>query len=138
MVVVTGDQGVLAGPATRGSPPQVVLIAAVWVVGLILTQQAGRSLPSTRDGEAPDSQAKARGHSQKVRAATANDSGMSTTKAALIFGAAAAATLVAGALAEESGTAAAGDVGLSGDHDSLIWPHRDGADSSQRRNTAWL
>ena len=48
MVVVTGDQGVLAGPATRGSPPQVVLIAAVWVVGLILTQQAGRSLPSTR------------------------------------------------------------------------------------------
>ncbi len=39
---------------------------------------------------------------------------MSTAKAALIFGIAAVATLVAGALAEESGTAAADQVGLSG------------------------
>ncbi|MEO8827179.1 sodium:calcium antiporter [Lapillicoccus sp.] len=94
--------------------PQVVLIAAVWVVGLVLTQRAGKSLPWARHGEAPDSQAKPRGHSQKARAAKANKSGVSTTKAALVFGAAAVATLLAGALAEESGTAAASDVGLSG------------------------
>ena len=39
---------------------------------------------------------------------------MSTTKAAVIFLSAAAVTLAAGALAEESGSAAAGHIGLSG------------------------
>ncbi|MEP6796572.1 MAG: sodium:calcium antiporter [Lapillicoccus sp.] len=94
--------------------PQVVLIAAIWVVGLVLSQRAGKSLPWARQGEAPESQEKPRGHSQKTRAATAKDAGVGTTRVVLIFGAAAVATLVAGALAEESGTAAASDVGLSG------------------------
>ncbi len=94
--------------------PDVVLIAAVWVVGLLLTQRASKALPWSDSGEAPDSQPKPRGHSQKARAADATRRGVSTARAALIFAAAAVATLVAGALAEESGTAAADHVGLSG------------------------
>ena len=94
--------------------PDVIAIAIVWVVGLVLTQRAGKKLPWSDSGEAPDSQPEPRGHSQHKRAAAATRAGVSTTRAALIFTAAAAATLVAGALAEESGTAAANHVGLSG------------------------
>ena len=94
--------------------PDVVLIALVWVAGLLLTQRAGKKLPWSNSGEAPDSQPQPRGHSQQKRAAEATRRGVSTTKAALIFAAAALATLIAGALAEESGTAAADQVGLSG------------------------
>ena len=94
--------------------PDVVLIAIVWVVGLMLTQRAGTKLPWSNSGEAPDSQPKPRGHSQKTRSAEATRRGVSTTRVVLVFGAAALATLVAGALAEESGSAAADQVGLSG------------------------
>jgi len=94
--------------------PDVVLIAIVWVVGLMLTQRAGTKLPWSNSGEAPDSQPKPRGHSKKTRSAEATRRGVSTTRVVLIFGAAALATLVAGALAEESGAAAADQVGLSG------------------------
>jgi cation:H+ antiporter len=94
--------------------PDVIAIAVVWVVGLLLTQRAGKSLPWSDSGEAPDSQPEPRGHSQRKRAAEATRGGVSTTKAALIFTAAALATLITGALAEESGTAAAKHVGLSG------------------------
>jgi cation:H+ antiporter len=94
--------------------PDVLLIAAVWVAGLVLTQRAGKSLPWSDSGEAPDSQSQPRGHSQKKRSAEAHRRGVGTVRAVLIFTAAAVATLVAGALAEESGTAAAAHVGLSG------------------------
>ncbi|MDO5711552.1 MAG: sodium:calcium antiporter [Micrococcales bacterium] len=94
--------------------PDVVVIAVVWVAGLVLTQRAGKRLPWAGNGEAPDSQAAPRGHSQQTAEAEATRRGTSTTKAALIVAAAALATLVAGALAEESGTAAADHVGLSG------------------------
>jgi cation:H+ antiporter len=82
--------------------PDVIVIAIIWVVGLVLTQRAGRS------------QSEPRGHSQTARAKEATRRGVSTVKAALVFGVAAVVTLVAGALAEESGTAAADHVGLSG------------------------
>ncbi len=94
--------------------PDVVLIAAVWVAGLLLTQRAGSKLPWSSSGEAPDSQPKPRGHTQKSRAAEATRRGVSTTKVVLTFTGAALVTLIAGALAEESGTAAADRVGLSG------------------------
>jgi cation:H+ antiporter len=94
--------------------PQVVLIALVWVVGLLLTQRAGKALPWSNSGEAPDSQPEPRGHSQRATATDATRRGVRTTRAALIFTAAAVATLVAGALAEESGTGAANHVHLSG------------------------
>ncbi len=113
VVVVMGTQLPKNLVVARLSP-DVVLIAVVWVVGLLLTQRAGKKLPWSNSGEAPDSQPEPRGHSQQKRAAEATRRGVSTTKAALIFSAAALATLIAGALAEESGTAAADQVGLSG------------------------
>src|SRR6476661_4236519 len=94
--------------------PDVVLIAVIWIVGLLLTQRAGRALPWHNSGEAPDSQPEPRGHSQTKHASAATRKGMSTARAGLVFGVAALVTLVAGALAEESGTAAADHVGLSG------------------------
>ncbi len=94
--------------------PAVVLIAMLWVAGLLLTQRAGTALPWKDNGEAPDSQPQPRGHSQKKHARQASSKGVSTARAAIVFGVAALATLVAGALAEESGTAAAGHIGLSG------------------------
>ncbi|MEO7587674.1 MAG: hypothetical protein ABIS84_06560 [Arachnia sp.] len=94
--------------------PDVVLIAAVWVAGLVLTQKASKKLPWTGNGEAPDSQSKPRGHSTQAAEAEATKKGTSTAKAVAVFAAAAVATLVAGVLAEESGTSAADRVGLSG------------------------
>ncbi|MGZ4518273.1 MAG: sodium:calcium antiporter, partial [Mycobacteriaceae bacterium] len=94
--------------------PDVVLIAVIWVVGLLLTQRAARALPWEGSGEAPDSQPEPRGHSQKKRAQDAASKGVSTVRAAAVFGGAALATLVAGALVEESGTVAADHLGLSG------------------------
>ncbi len=41
--------------------PDVVLITLIWVAGLVLTQRAGRSLPWSNRGEAPDSQPQPRG-----------------------------------------------------------------------------
>jgi cation:H+ antiporter len=94
--------------------PDVVLIAVIWVLGLVLTQRASRSLPWGNSGEAPDSQPEPRGHSATKTSAEATSRGVATWRAGLVFGVAAVATLVAGALAEESGTAAADHVGLSG------------------------
>lgn len=94
--------------------PDVVLIAVIWVVGLLLVNRASGSLPWNEGGEAPDSQAKPRGHSRTTSESTATRNGVSTVRVALIFAVAAAVTLVAGALAEESGSAAADSVGLSG------------------------
>jgi cation:H+ antiporter len=94
--------------------PDVVLITVIWVLGLVLTRRAGKALPWINSGEAPDSQPEPRGHSRTKTSADATRAGLSSSRAALVFGLAAAATLVAGALAEESGTAAADHVGLSG------------------------
>ncbi|PZR91097.1 MAG: sodium:proton exchanger [Candidatus Nephthysia bennettiae] len=94
--------------------PDVILIAVIWAVGLLLVQRAGRGLPWSNSGEAPDSQPEPRGHSRKKMAAAATRRGHSTARIALVFGAAALATLIAGALAEETGTAAASRIGLSG------------------------
>ncbi len=94
--------------------PDVVLIAVIWVVGLVLTQKAGKALPWADSGEAPDSQPQPRGHSRRKRQAAANTGHVPTWRAGAVFIVAAIVTLVAGALAEESGTAAASSVGLSG------------------------
>lgn len=90
--------------------PDVVLIAVIWIAGLVLTQRAGRGLPWKDGGEAPDSQSEPRGHSKQTMA----QAGKGPAQAGIVFGIAAFATLFAGALAEESGSAAAAHVGLSG------------------------
>ena len=94
--------------------PESVVIALVWLVSLLLVQRAGRSLPWHESGEAPDNQEPERGHSQKRAEQAATRRGVSTAKAATIFGVAAAVTLVAGVVLERSGDAIAGHIGLSG------------------------
>jgi cation:H+ antiporter len=91
-----------------------VLILVLWVVGLFLLQRAGHALPWHESGEAPDNQGRPKGHSQQKTEQDATARGVSTARAATIFGVAALVTLVAGVVLERSGDAIAGDVGLSG------------------------
>jgi cation:H+ antiporter len=94
--------------------PESVLIVVVWLVSLLLVQRAGRHLPWHESGEAPDNQEPERGHSQKKAEQAATERGVSTARAAAIFGIAALVTLVAGVILERSGDAIAEHIGLSG------------------------
>jgi len=113
--------------------PDVVLIAALWIVGLLLVQRAGRGLPWHEDGRAPGATGHAshpHRHRRGVRHGTGSGAGsgsgsgsaktktktkqMSTAKAAIVFAASALATLVAGVVLERSGDAASSQLGLSG------------------------
>jgi len=94
--------------------PAPVLIAILWVVGLLLLRRATQQLPWHESGEAPDNQDKPRGHSQQQSERKATIDGTSTAKSATIFGVAALVTLAAGVVLERSGDAIAGHVGLSG------------------------
>jgi cation:H+ antiporter len=112
-VAVAGTQLPASVIAWRIAPED-VLIAALWVAGLLLIQRAGRGLPWHEAGEAPDNQGKPKGHSRQQTEAKATEQGTSTAKAGAIFGGAAAVTLVAGVVLERSGDAIAGRIGLSG------------------------
>jgi cation:H+ antiporter len=94
--------------------PESVLIAALWVVSLLLVQRAAKSLPWHESGEAPDNQPQKRGHSQRKTEHDATSRGVSTARSATIFAAAAVVTLVAGVVLERSGDAIAEHIGLSG------------------------
>jgi len=112
-LVVAGSQlpdSVSLGPVD----PAAAVIAVVWVLGLLLVGRAGKSLPWQDSGNPPDTQAHPRGHAQKVSEARATRRGTSTRRAALVFGVAALATLVAGVTLESSGQAFFGGLGMSG------------------------
>lgn len=120
-VVVAGSQlppGLLVARMT----PDVVLIAALWIVGLLLVQRAGRGLPWHEDGEAPDATPHPQGHRtrHRTRGNASHGSGpggshsRSTGLTAALFAAAAVATLGAGVMLEKSGEAASAQVGLTG------------------------
>ena len=94
--------------------PASVLIAVLWIAGLLLLQRAGKGLPWHESGNAPDGQDEPRGHSQAKTEAKATTNGTSTAKAGSIFGVAALLTLVAGVVLERSGDAIADHVGLTG------------------------
>jgi cation:H+ antiporter len=95
--------------------PAAVLIAVLWVVGLLLVQRAGRGLPwHDETGDAPGGQDKPRGHSKHEKDRKATEQGRSTGRVTLVFAAAAVATLVAGITLERSGEAFFGRLGLSG------------------------
>ena len=112
-VVVAGSQ--LPGDLIVGRvAPAAALIAVLWVAGLLLLQRAGHSLPWQESGEAPDNQDPPRGHSRTTTEKQATAKGVSTTRAALIFAAAALVTLLAGVVLERSGDAIADHIGLSG------------------------
>jgi cation:H+ antiporter len=88
--------------------PDVILIAVLWVAGLLLVQRAGRGLPWHEDGEAPQASPHPKGH--RVR----HDEGPSLLRTATTFSVAAIITLLAGVTLERSGEAASSHIGLSG------------------------
>ena len=112
-IVIAGTQ-MPQGLVIARMTPAVVLIAVVWVVSLALVNRAGKNMPWHENGSAPDAQLEPRGHSRTKRVAAATQAGTSTVKSAVIFGIAALATLIAGVLLEQSGSAMADQIGLSG------------------------
>ncbi len=112
-VVVAGSQlpsGLIFARLTPGP----VMILVLWIVGLKLIGGPGSRLSWTDAGHAPNSQQKPRGHSRAARDQKATSAGVSTRRAALVFGGAALLTLVAGVTIERSGEQFFGDIGLSG------------------------
>jgi cation:H+ antiporter len=107
-VVVAGSQ-LPAGLVFARVTPDVLVIAALWIVGLMLVQRSGSHLPWHEDGAAPDSSPHPRGHRRHTP-----DKKMSVTKAAIVFAVSALATLVAGVVLERAGDAASSQIGLSG------------------------
>jgi cation:H+ antiporter len=113
VVVIAGTQmpsGLIALRVT----PAALLIAVLWVAGLLLLNRARRGLPWHEQGEAPDNQGVPRGTRTTTAEQQATAAGTSITKAAAIFGAAALITLVAGVFLERSGEVIANQVGLTG------------------------
>jgi cation:H+ antiporter len=100
--------------------PSGVLIAALWVVGLLLVRRAGKGLPWHENGNAPGNSQHQKGHRNRASGSNGggegNDGGakMSAKKAGAIFVVSALATLVAGAVLELSGDAASSQLGVSG------------------------
>jgi cation:H+ antiporter len=94
--------------------PEALLIAVLWVAGLLLLNRARSGLPWQERGEAPEGQEEPRGHSKDKKDREAQDKGVSTGRAAVVFCGAALVTLVGGVVLERSGEAIAGDVGMSG------------------------
>jgi cation:H+ antiporter len=123
-VVVAGSQ--LPSLVVARLTPDVVLIAVLWVVGLLLVQRAGRGLPWHEDGAAPDASgsrqaskkqaSKKQASKKKPDTTKADGDGKkpSTVKAAVVFALSAVATLVAGVVLERSGDSASSQIGLSG------------------------
>ncbi|MGI3781709.1 MAG: sodium:calcium antiporter [Janthinobacterium lividum] len=94
--------------------PGPVLILILWVAGLALIGGPGSRLPWQAGGEAPDGQEHPRGHARHQTEKQATGRKVSTTRAAVVFGAAALATLVCGVTIETSGEQFFGNLGLSG------------------------
>lgn len=94
--------------------PGGVAITVLWVVGVAIIGRAKGTLPWHAQGEAPDGQAKPRGHSKDVKETSAREKGHSTVRVAAIFGSAAVATLLGGVVLERSGEQIAAHVGMTG------------------------
>jgi cation:H+ antiporter len=94
--------------------PDVVLLAATWVVGLLLINRASANLPWSDSGDAPDTQPEPRGNRRTQKDSSARAKGVSTARAATIFTVAAMATLVTGVTIERSGEQFFGNLGMSG------------------------
>lgn len=92
--------------------PDVVLIAAIWLVGLVLVQRAGNHLPWHQNGTSPGASEHDPGH-RRTKPQHPHHS-MRTGAVVAIFAVAALATLGAGVVLERVGDAIADGIGLSG------------------------
>jgi cation:H+ antiporter len=91
--------------------PDALLIVLLWGTGVWLIGRANHGLPwHDSAGRAPDTQKEPRGHSKEARSKAAG----ATARPVLIFALGSAATLVAGVTIEESGSALAAHIGMSG------------------------
>ncbi len=111
-VVVAGTQLPEQADLLRITP-QALLIVVLWIVGLLLVRRAGKHLPWHENGAAPDTTQHPSGHRNR-RTSAPNKNSPSTGRTVVVFIIAALLTLVAGYAAEQSGSAAASQVGLSG------------------------
>jgi cation:H+ antiporter len=112
-VAVMGSQLPSSLPFGRIAPAS-TLVTVLWLAGVFLLGRSRGHLPWQRSGEAPDNQQPPRGHAKQVKNQHATVRNTSTTRAALIFAIAAAATLAAGYALEQSGDQIAGHIGLTG------------------------
>ena len=94
--------------------PASVLIAVLWLVGVVLLSKARGRLPWQESGEAPDNQVPPQGHAKQQKNQQAAAKKISTARAAAVFSVAALATLAAGFFLEQSGEALADHIGLTG------------------------
>ncbi|MEO6890319.1 MAG: sodium:calcium antiporter [Ktedonobacteraceae bacterium] len=88
--------------------PGDLLIVVIWLIGLWLINKARKDLPWQEKGHAPDVSRPAENSGQKKREK------WSTARVLSIFALATLVTLVAGVVLEESGSAVADHIGLSG------------------------
>lgn len=109
--VVAGTQ-LPEGLVFARTSPDVVLITALWVAGLLLVQRAGRHLPWHRGGAPDDGSPHTPGH-RRAQPQHPHRS-RPTWVVVVVFLAAAVTTLGAGVVLERAGDAIAGDIGLSG------------------------
>jgi cation:H+ antiporter len=112
-IVIAGTQLPSSLDVLRVTPEDLLILVA-WVAGLFLVQRAGKHLPWDRAGKAPEATPHTPGHRTRPGRKQATGTRMSTRRAALVFAAAAIATLVAGYVLEQSGDAASSQVGFSG------------------------
>jgi cation:H+ antiporter len=112
-VVVMGSQ-LPSGLHVGRIAPAAMLIAALWLVGVMLIGKSRGHLPWHEAGEAPGNQGQPRGHAKQQKNQQAIVKKVSTGRAMLVFGLAAVLTLVAGYFLEQSGDAIAGHIGLTG------------------------
>ncbi len=89
--------------------PGDLLIAGAWVAGLWLVNKARTALPWQEKGRAPDTAV-----NPKKQEAQNKREKWSTSRVIIIFIIAAVVTLIAGVVLEESGSASADHIGLSG------------------------
>jgi cation:H+ antiporter len=94
--------------------PGGLLIAVAWVAGIWLIGKARKDLPWHMKGRPPDGQGVPPSSSRKQSPADEGNTAGSTTRAVLVFAAAALVTLAGGIVLEESGTRIAGHIGMSG------------------------
>ena len=112
-VVVAGSR-LPPGLSLARLTPGAVLIAVLWLVGLLLVRRADRSLPWHEDGHAPDSSSQTDDRRQGEAEHGEARERPSTPRTVLVFTVAALLTLGAGVVLERTGDAAARQVGLDG------------------------